>query len=233
MAPTGGGLRSDRGTGGPLAPLPPRRSRTAVLHLLGPGEGHLAPRVRVLAGALPARGVRVTVCAPAELVERWGPAGPAFRGVEIVPLPRGSLSRWIAEVRARSADVDVVHAHGPAGGLPAVSAALRRRLPLVVGWPVRPGDDHPEITTPGGRVRAGVRRAVERRVAAAATVVLADTPELLDRARRRGAGDARLAPAPLPRLPAPQRPGARVGAEERAVALLLAVYDELVRLRGH
>ncbi|MCE7080811.1 glycosyltransferase [Streptomyces sp. ST2-7A] len=232
MATVGGGLRPDRRARLLPSPVPPRRPRTGVLHLLGAGEGHLAPRVRALAGALPARGIRATVCAPAELVERGGLGGLVALGAEVVPLPRGSLSRWAAELRARSAEVDVVHAHGPAGGLPAVSAALRRRLPLVVGWPVRPVGDHPDTLAPGGRIRAGLRRAAERRVAGAATVVLADTPELLDHARRRGARDARLAPAPVPRPPAMPRPGDRVAAEERAVALLLAVYDEFSRPRG-
>ncbi|GAB3112515.1 hypothetical protein GCM10027160_14590 [Streptomyces calidiresistens] len=232
MATAGGGLRPDHGARVPPAPAPPRRPRTGVLHLLGAGEGHLAPRVRALAGALPARGIRATVCAPAELVERCGLTGLVALGAEVVPLPHGSLSRWVAEVRARSAEVDVVHAHGPAGGLPAVPAALRRRLPLVVGWPARPVGDHPDTSSPGGRVRAGMRRVVERRVAGAATVVLAETPELLDHARRHGARDARLAPAPLPRPPALPRPDARAAAEERAVARVLAVYDEFARSRG-
>ncbi|NED72121.1 glycosyltransferase family 4 protein, partial [Streptomyces sp. SID9944] len=72
----------------------------------------------------------------------------------------------------------------------------------------------------------------------AATVVLGTTSELVDRARRRGARDARLAAVAVPRphtAPArPDRPGAKVRAELGATGRpLLITVASLDPHRGH
>ncbi|MDV9202748.1 glycosyltransferase, partial [Streptomyces sp. Wh19] len=72
--------------------------------------------------------------------------------------------------------------------------------------------------------RSRLIRLMERRAARAAAVVLGTTSDLVDRARHRGARDARLAPvsAPVPRLPAAAHAGkarAELGAVERPLII--------------
>lgn len=90
-----------------------------------------------------------------------------------------------------------------------------RRVPLVVTW-------HARAHVEGARSR--LIRLMERRAARAAAVVLGTTSDLVDRARRRGARDARLAPvsAPVPQLPAAAHEGkarAELGAVERSLII--------------
>jgi glycosyltransferase involved in cell wall biosynthesis len=79
---------------------------------------------------------------------------------------------------------------------------------------------------------------LERRVVKAATVVLGTTSDLVDRARSRGARDARLAAVAVPRPRGghenPERPRAKIRAELGVVErpLLLSV-GSLDRHRGH
>jgi glycosyltransferase involved in cell wall biosynthesis len=127
------------------------------------------------------------------------------------------------------ADADLVHAHGLHASFRAALALSGRRTPLVVTW-----HDHAQAEGP----RAHLLRVLERRAAKSATVVLGTTSDLVDRARSRGARDARLAAVAVPRPRAgyehPERPRAKVRAElgvtERP--LLLAV-GSLDRHRGH
>ncbi|MYV90174.1 glycosyltransferase family 4 protein, partial [Streptomyces sp. SID1034] len=83
--------------------------------------------------------------------------------------------------------------------------------------------------------RGHVLRLLERRVSRAAAVVLATSSDLVDRARSRGARDARLAPVavPAPRL-APGLPDGKARAELGAVErpLVMAV-GSLVAHRGY
>ncbi|MFC4497057.1 glycosyltransferase family 4 protein [Streptomyces ovatisporus] len=145
--------------------------------------------VRSLAEGLVARGLRVTVCAPPGAEPTYG-----FEdiGARFVPLPGRSEAEAAAALRRVCADADLVHAHGVRAALPALSALVltgRRRAPFVVTW-------HRRGHASGAR--AHWRRLMERRVARGATVVLAATTDLVDRARRLGARDARLAPVVLP-----------------------------------
>ncbi|WP_340564246.1 glycosyltransferase family 4 protein [Streptomyces sp. GSL17-111] len=178
----------------PPAPPGPRPGAAAVsrlpLHTVqvyaGTGAG-VGAHVRSLAAGLAARGLRVTVCAPpgAERCFRFTAAG-----AHVAPLPVHQRARAVALLRQVAEGADLVHAHGTWAALVAVLALRGRgRVPLVVTWHRR---GHPE------GVQASVTRLLERRVARAARVVLGATPDLVRRARRRGARDARLAPVALP-----------------------------------
>ncbi|TXS47247.1 glycosyltransferase family 4 protein [Streptomyces sp. OR43] len=115
------------------------------------------------------------------------------------------------------AGADVVHAHGLHAAVRAALALGGRQVPLVVTW-------HTRTHAEGARRR--LVHLLERRAARAASVVLGASSDLVDRARRRGARDARLAPVavPAPRHPPPAPDGkvrAELGAVERP--LIMAV----------
>ncbi|WP_327357132.1 glycosyltransferase family 4 protein [Streptomyces sp. NBC_01304] len=168
---------------------PPLRT----VQVLGGGSVGSSAHVRSLAAGLVARGVRVTVCAPTELDRIYDFAGA---GASFVPVPRRSDPASVAALRTACADADLIHAHGlhaairSSLALPARRVkADGRRTPLVVTWHTRA---HAE------GARAQVQRLLEKRVAKASAVVLGTSSELVDRARSRGARDARLAPIAFP-----------------------------------
>lgn len=204
------------------------QSPLRTVQVLGGGSAGSSAHVRSLAAGLVARGVRVTVCAPAEADRVYGFTGV---GAHHVPVPRSSDPASVSALRAACADADLVHAHGIHAALRAALALSGRRVPLVVTWHTRSEADG---------ARAHVLRLVERRVARAAAVVLGTSSDLVDRARRRGARDARLAAVafPAPRLPVePVEPDrfrhkarAELGATDRP--LLIAV-GSLDRHRGY
>ncbi|MGP3988719.1 glycosyltransferase family 4 protein [Streptomyces sp. 3N207] len=198
-----------------------------VVHVLGGGpaaEGAEAPSARTavhacsLARGLTARGVRVTVC-----TRHDGALRHAFTetGAEFTALPGRTETDAVARLRTVCADADLVHAHGLRAGLLAASALGRRRgeVPLVVTWHTLP-TARPEHVSRTDAARELVARLLARRVARAATVVLGTTTELVDMARRSGARDARLAPAPIPLARAgTSRPGDEGESEAEAEAL--------------
>ncbi|WP_141726714.1 glycosyltransferase, partial [Actinacidiphila rubida] len=150
---------------------------------------------------LVARGVEVTVCAPAAAESDY-----AFtrRGARFVPVDLGRRTAAdapaVAALRAVFTEAGVVHAHGMRAGLLSALALGGRRTPLVVTWH---GGDPPADDGPG----AMVLRWLERRWVRGASVVLGVSSDLVDRARRYGARDVRLAPPAVPRPPArPPRP---------------------------
>ncbi|MFD5636890.1 glycosyltransferase family 4 protein [Streptomyces sp. NPDC127077] len=204
------------------------QSPLRTVQVLGGGSAGSSAHVRSLAAGLVARGVRVTVCAPAEADRVYGFTGV---GAHHVPVPRSSDPAAVAALRAACADADLVHAHGIHAALRAALALSGRRVPLVVTWHTRSEADG---------ARAHVLRLVERRVARAADVVLGTSSDLVDRARGRGARDARLAAVafPAPRPPVePVEPDrfrhkarAELGATDRP--LLIAV-GSLDRHRGY
>ncbi|WP_329298868.1 glycosyltransferase family 4 protein [Streptomyces sp. NBC_00659] len=204
------------------------QSPLRTVQVLGGGSAGSSAHVRSLAAGLVARGVRVTVCAPAEADRVYGFTGV---GAHHVPVPRSSDPASVSALRAACADADLVHAHGIHAALRAVLALSGRRVPLVVTWHTRSEADG---------ARAHVLRLLERRVARAAAVVLGTSSDLVDRARRRGARDARLAAValPAPRLPVePVEPDrfrhkarAELGSTDRP--LLIAV-GSLDRHRGY
>ncbi|MGV9699306.1 glycosyltransferase family 4 protein [Streptomyces sp. NPDC003470] len=201
----------------PLGPAPLR-----TVQVLGGGNAGSSAHVRSLAAGLVARGVKVTVCAPAEAERTYDFTGA---GADHVHVPRSSDPVSVAALRSVCADADLVHAHGLHASFRAVLALGGRRTPtpLVVTW-------HDRAHAEGAR--AHLLRVLERRVMRSAGVVLGATPGLVDRARRTGARDARLGPVALPGRPRqvagpeePDRTRSKIRAELGAVGrpLLIAV----------
>ncbi|WP_431986660.1 glycosyltransferase family 4 protein [Streptomyces griseoflavus] len=204
------------------------QSSLRTVQVLGGGNAAGGAHVRSLAAGLVARGVRVTVCAPVEAEHTYDFTGA---GAEHVHVPRSSDPGSVAALRAACSGADLVHAHGLHASFRTALALGGRRTPLVVTWHDRAHADGP---------RAHFLRVLERRVVRAATVVLGTTSVLVDRARRAGARDARLAavslPGPRPSTPPddPDRLRPKIRAELGAMGrpLLIAV-GALERHRGH
>ncbi|MFD8645880.1 glycosyltransferase family 4 protein [Streptomyces zaomyceticus] len=201
-----------------------------TVQVVGGGSAGSSAHVRSLASGLVARGVRVTVCAPAELDRVYDYLGA---GAHFVPLPRLGDPATVTALRNACIGADVVHAHGLPASVRAALALSGRaggpgggRAPLVTTW-----DSRVHVDGAGG----GVLRLLERRTVRAATVVLGTSSELVDRARRRGARDARLAPVTVPAARGPVclhdgKARAELGAVDRP--LLMAV-GALERGRGY
>lgn len=205
----------------PSAPAQPYgRPPLRTVQVLGGGSGAgSSAHVRSLTTGLAARGVRVTVCAPVEVEGEYDFTGA---GARFAPDAVNAL-------RAACAAADVVHAHGVRAGMRAALALRGRRVPLVVSW----HGDGPAAAGAAGAALGRLSRILERRVARAAAVVLGASSDLVDRARLRGARDARLAPVAVPAAATETDPGkvrAELGAVERP--LLIAV-GSLVPHRGY
>ncbi|WP_324785740.1 glycosyltransferase family 4 protein [Streptomyces sp. H51] len=209
---------------------PHGQSPLRSVQVLGGGNAGSSAHVRSLAAGLVARGLRVTVCAPAEADHAYDFTGT---GAVHVHVPRSSDPGAVAALREACRDADVVHAHGLHASFRAALALSGRRTPLVVTWHTRAYADG---------ARAHLLRLLERRVAKAATVVLGTCSDLVDRARRTGARDARLAavslPGPRPRTAAeaddPDRQRAKLRAELGATDRpLLVAAGSLDRHGGH
>ncbi|MEU9184427.1 glycosyltransferase family 4 protein [Streptomyces sp. NPDC048484] len=188
---------------------PHGQSPLRTVQVLGGGSAGSCAHVRSLTSGLVARGVRVTVCAPTAADHTYDFTGV---GADHVPVPRRNDPASVAALRAACADADLVHAHGLHAALRAALALSGRGVPLVVTW-------HTPPSAEGARAR--LLRVLERRVAKAASVVLGSSSDLVDRARSRGARDARLAAVALP---ARRRP---VGAGEDADRLRPKARAEL------
>ncbi|MEU6777140.1 glycosyltransferase family 4 protein [Streptomyces sp. NPDC046759] len=171
----------------PLSSNAPHGQQTLrTVQVLGGGNAGSSAHVRSLAEGLVARGVRVTVCAPVEADRTYDFTGA---GAEHVHVPRSSDPVSVAALRTACANADLVHAHGLHASFRAVLALSGRRTPLVVTW-------HSRVQAEGPR--AQLLRLLERRVVRTAAVVLGTSSDLVDRARRTGARDARLAAVGLP-----------------------------------
>ncbi|MFD7304096.1 glycosyltransferase family 4 protein [Streptomyces pharetrae] len=207
---------------------PHGQSPLRTVQVLGGGNAGSSAHVRTLAAGLVARGVRVTVCAPTEADHIYDFTGA---GADHVHVPRSSDPVSVAALRAACADADLVHAHGLHASFRAALALSGKRVPLVVTW-------HNRAYAEGAR--GHLLRVLERRVVKAAAVVLGTSSDLVDRARRTGARDARLAAVSLPgpRTPVgrgdPDRQRSKVRAELGAIGrpLLLSV-GSLDRQRGY
>ncbi|MDL5200706.1 glycosyltransferase family 4 protein [Streptomyces sp. ALI-76-A] len=206
------------------------QSPLRTVQVLGGGHAGSSAHVRSLTSGLVARGVRVTVCAPVEADHTYDFTGA---GAEHVHVPRSSDPASVAVLRQACTTADLVHAHGLHASFRAVLALSGRRTPLIVTW-------HDRAHAEGAR--AHFLRLLERRVVKAATVVLGTTSALVDRARRTGARDARLAAVALPgarRTPAAEpedpdrlRPKVRAELGSTGRPLLMAV-GSLDRPRGY
>ncbi|MER6558639.1 glycosyltransferase family 4 protein [Streptomyces sp. NPDC001027] len=210
------------------SPSPYGQSSLRTVQVLGGGNAGSSAHVRSLAAGLVARGVRVTVCAPAEADHAHGFTGV---GAEHVHVPRSSDPASVAALRAACTGADLVHAHGLHASFRAVLALSGRSTPLVVTW-------HDRAHVEGAR--AHLRRLLERRVARTAAVVLGASSDLVDRARRTGARDARLAAVASagPRRDEgredAERPAGKLRAELGAVGRpLLMTIGSLDRRRGY
>lgn len=181
-----------------------------VVQVLATSTGGVGTHVAELSRGLVADGVEVTVCGPAATEERFDftGAGAEFQVVEIAPAPQPSDARAVSALRraVTAADPDLVHAHGLRAGLVAVLAGRARtaRRPLVVTL-------HNAVLSRG--LRGGASRLAERMVVRSADVILGASSDLVERATRLGASDARLGPVAAPALPPPQRSRASVRAE--------------------
>ncbi|MGW6461544.1 glycosyltransferase family 4 protein [Streptomyces sp. NPDC055078] len=194
-----------------------------TVQVLGGGSAGSSAHVRSLAEGLVARGVRVTVCAPAELEHLYDfPSA----GARFTPLPRRGGPAAVAALRTVCAGADVVHAHGLPATVSAALALRGLRVPLVVTWHTRAYD---------GGARGQVLRLLERRTVRAAAVVLGTCSELVDRARGHGARDVRLAPVAVPAAQA--RPDATPGKSRAELGVvdrpLVMAVGSLVPERGY
>ncbi len=208
----------------PSSHSPHGRPPLRTVHVLGGGSAASSTHVWSLASGLVARGVRVTVCAPDEADRTYDFTGA---GAQHVPVPRSSDPASVTALRMACADADLVHAHGLHAAFRASLALSGRRVPFVVTWHSRAHADG---------ARGHLLRLLERRVAKAASVVLGTTSELVDRARGRGARDARLAAIalPTPRLAEddhdPDRPRsktrAELGATDRPLLIAVGALDQ-------
>ncbi|GAA3793572.1 glycosyltransferase family 4 protein [Streptomyces phyllanthi] len=205
---------------------PHGQSPLRTVQVLGGGSAGSSAHVRSLASGLVARGVRVTVCAPSEAERAYD-----FRGVGAVhvPVPRSSDPTSVTALRMACADADLVHAHGLHAAFRAALALSGRPVPFVVTWHSRAHADG---------ARGHLLRLLERRVAKAASVVLGTTSDLVERARLRGARDARLAAIALPAPRAaeddsgrpPSKARAELGATDRPLLMAVGMLD---RYRGY
>ncbi|MGW1087521.1 glycosyltransferase family 4 protein [Streptomyces sp. NPDC002596] len=199
-------------------------SQLRTVQVLGGGSAGSSAHVSSLAAGLVARGVHVTVCAPAELDRAHDFSGT---GARFVPVPRRSDPAAVAALRGACVGADVVHAHGLHAAVRTGLALGGRRTPLVLTW-------HTRAYAEGARSR--LLHLLERRAARAAAVVLGTSSDLVDRARRRGARDARLAPIaiPLSRIPAAVRDDGKARAELGVVGRpLLVSVGSLVPHHGY
>lgn len=176
-----------------------------VVLMLASSTGGVGQHVASLARGLAAGGATVTVCGPAATEEQFDftGAGARFVPVEIPASPTPADGRAVlAARRVFAGPVDLVHAHGLRAGL--VAALARPRQPLVVTW-------HNAVLATG--VRGRVSRLAERVVARRARVALGASADLVERAARAGAADARPGAVAAPELPPPRRGRAAVRAE--------------------
>lgn len=190
-------------------------SQLRTVQVLGGGSAGSSAHVGSLAAGLVARGVRVTVCAPPAVDRAYDFTAT---GARFLPVPRRSDPAAVAALRAACAGADVVHAHGLHAAARTALALSGRAVPLVMTWHTR-------------RYAEGARRQIlhllERRAARASAVVLAPSSDLVDRARERGARDARLAPVAVP---PPRSDG--IGGEGKVRAELGAVDRPLLMAVG-
>jgi glycosyltransferase involved in cell wall biosynthesis len=173
-----------------------------VVLILATSTGGIGQHVKSLAAGLSTRGDAVTVGGPESTQRRFDFRGA---GATFVPLDGG---RAIPVLRRllRTRPIDVVHAHGLRAGLVAGIAAPRR-LPLVITW-------HNALL--GSGPSRMLLAALELFGARRATVLLGASQDLVDRARRLGASDARPGPVAAPPLSPPKRTAADVRVELQA-----------------
>lgn len=166
----------------------------SLLLVLGDSTGGIGTHVVALTQACVSAGYAVTVCAPqaTDAVFDFAACGAVFVALPIrVPmLADSSARRALRELVRRH---DVVHAHGLQAGV-VVGLAGHAHGKLVVSWHNAP-------------LSSGARRwlhgRLERLAARRATITIGASEDLVVRARRAGASDARFVPVAPPRLDRP------------------------------
>lgn len=176
--------------GGGRSVAGPRR----ILLVLGSSAGGVGTHVRSIAREFTGAGHQVIIAGPEAANEQFGFDEIAgYRQLEVPARLSFADRAGVTRLRAIIDDErpDVVHAHGFRAGLLAVLAVARTpdRPLLVTTW-------HNAVL--GGGVRAGVLGLVERFIARRADVTLGASRDLVERAGRLGAADARLAPVAAP-----------------------------------
>lgn len=203
-------------------PAPPPLS---VLLVLAQSTGGIGRHVKALAQGLPERGVRVRICAPRESIATLG---LNKIGVPVTPAPLGAVSPMAFResrraLRAATADVDLVHAHGLRAGAGCVT--FLRGSPLVVTLHNAPLK---------GRAWKLSHRALSRYVARSTDLTLAASDDLAADARRAGAHLVRSTFVAAPPLPPPTRTAAEIraelGVDERPVVLAVGRLQRQKRL---
>ncbi|BEP15976.1 glycosyltransferase family 4 protein [Acidothermaceae bacterium B102] len=168
---------------------------TDLLLVLGSSTGGIGTHVRSLAAECVAAGDRVTVCGPAATDELFA-FTQTGAGFEPLSVGLGLLlhRRWRRALRSLIDAHGLVHAHGLQAGVVVCLVARRSGATVVVTW----------HNAPLGR---GARRLLhvllERVAARRADVTVGASDDLVVRARRAGARDARFVPVAPPRLQQP------------------------------
>jgi glycosyltransferase involved in cell wall biosynthesis len=195
-----------------------------IVLVLATSTGGIGHHVRSLAAGLTKHGDDVLVAGPMQTQHQFD-----FTGVGAAFVP---LDGWeaVATLRRllRASSVGVVHAHGLRAGLVA-GLATPRRIPLVITW-------HNALL--GSGVTRTLLTALEVYGARRPTVLLGASQDLVDRARRLGARDARPGPVAAPPLGPPNRSKelvrAELGADDRPIVLAVGrlapqkAYDVLL-----
>src|SRR5215218_9220174 len=164
-----------------------------IAEVLATSAGGVGSHIRSLLPALRAAGATVTVCGAPTTERTFGftDAGASFVPVGIsAGLAPLADRRAVAQLRAATADADLVHAHGLRAGLIAAVARRlggRRAQPLVLTL-------HNALQEGGGPKQWLLRKA-EGWTVRGADLVLAVSGDLAENARRLGAPDVRVAPA--------------------------------------
>jgi glycosyltransferase involved in cell wall biosynthesis len=189
-----------------------------LLLVLGNSTGGIGRHVASVAVACGAAGYDVTVCGPASTDELFGFSVAGSRFVDL-PIGLGLLANASGRrsLRALLRGSSLVHAHGLQAGV--VVGLFARRLPhlhVVVSW-------HNAPLSTG--VRRGLHVLLERIAARRAEVTIGASDDLVVRARRAGAVDARFVPVAPPPLPPPSADPAslRLSLEVGEAPVILAV----------
>lgn len=183
----------------PAATLPAR-----VIELCATAAGGVRTHVLECSRLLAAQGHEVLLLAPPGVVADADTGSAHTRTLDLGPRPSRHDLPALARLRRLARHADVVHAHGlRAGALAGLALGPRRpeRTRLVVTL---------HNLTIGSPLTRATGELLERVVARRADQVLAVSPDLADRARRRGAVSVQIAvvPAPTPRGPQPTGPSA-------------------------
>ncbi|MFL6162692.1 MAG: glycosyltransferase family 4 protein, partial [Jatrophihabitantaceae bacterium] len=167
---------------------PMTEARRTLLLVLGNSTGGIGSHVASLSAACVQHGWQVTICAPVAVDELFS---LAETGAEVTPLPVGlRLLLYTSarrQLRAMLTSPDVVHAHGLQAGV--VVTALAGQRPVVVSWHNAPLSAGP---------RRWLHRLLEQFTARRASVTVGASEDLVARARRAGAADARFVPVAPP-----------------------------------